>query len=405
VPAQDTVPRTVPVASTLGAHAPTDARAPASKATSSATALGPISVSPSPPSRQQPPSSSSSAPTSTPATKLRIDTTTPAAMPPRQRVHSPASAASSRARASPAPSSSVKPPRRRIVETETPPPGRGSTPLTRHRASSEVKPAPSSDAPEIVFEGARAGSVTGRAGTSVGTSANAARATATPLESAPSTPAGSSSAAASKKKTRRGWKGWAIEVVDEDGNTFIRSPSPEPEPDPNQPRRGRGRPRKNPAPVGLGESTAHVAYDCALTTAPAAPADAAPAAEAEAEAEAEVEAAAQPAPAGVAEAADAVVDPAPVSGADDGIVGGGSPIDTSMAVDDADAAEREDGKCRRSTRLIRLDADTFPFTHTSPLSHTHDTTLPSCHYLTRLYPLASVPTHSFAIQPPTPAPT
>lgn len=60
-----------------------------------------------------------------------------------------------------------------------------------------------------------------------------------PNEAGPSTPAG----AAPKKKHRRGWKGWKIEVEDEFGNKILKSPSPEPELPPGAPKRPRGRPR------------------------------------------------------------------------------------------------------------------------------------------------------------------
>lgn len=174
----------------------------------------------------------------------------------------------------------------------------------------------SSDAPEHASEGARAGSVNGLAGTSASMSANAAS-TTTPLESAPSTPAGSTGAAAAKKKTRRGWKGWAIEIVDEEGNTFIRSPSPEPEPDPNQPRRRRGRPRKNPLP----EERALTATATAATAV-----------------QAEPEAAAENGVAPVASEA-AAVDPPPASRADQGAVEDGSGVDTKVAYDNGPAGD------------------------------------------------------------------
>ncbi|WOO78829.1 uncharacterized protein LOC62_02G002369 [Vanrija pseudolonga] len=51
-----------------------------------------------------------------------------------------------------------------------------------------------------------------------------------------------------KKQKRRGWKGWAVEIIDEYGNKIVRSPSPEPERLPGAPPRPRGRPRTRPQP-------------------------------------------------------------------------------------------------------------------------------------------------------------
>ncbi|CAK9786045.1 unnamed protein product [Cutaneotrichosporon oleaginosum] len=287
VHAYNTVPRIVPAAPTVRPHAPDSA--PAAQTFMAATDTTPSPPpSPSPPAAQ-PSRSSASAPLQS-ASKLRIEKTTDAAAMPRPRVDSPASTVSTKLRASPPPSSKVRPPaRRRIVETETPPPGRGSTPLTRHRASSEVKPALSSDALEFASEAGRPRSAAGREEPVAGTSASAAG--VTPLESAPSTPAGSIGGTAAKKRTRRGWKGWAIEVVDEEGNTFIRSPSPEPAPDPNQPRRKRGRPRKNPLPDNTTAPAAGAAApETGLETAAVAPAAARVAPEVEAAAEATAQA-------------------------------------------------------------------------------------------------------------------
>lgn len=50
------------------------------------------------------------------------------------------------------------------------------------------------------------------------------------------------------KKRRRGWKGWVIEVEDEFGNKYLKSPSPEPDRPTDAPPRKRGRPRTRPRP-------------------------------------------------------------------------------------------------------------------------------------------------------------
>lgn len=154
----------------------------------------------------------------------------------RHRVSSSPVRSSSAVRPSPTPSD-VKPrlqPHISTASTATPPPAaaRSSSPWRRNNATPS-SPAGSAQQQQGVVP-------------TSSTSADGAGGGSASVSYTASTDGTPDPGGKKPKKARRGWKGWAIEIVDAEGNKYLRSPSPEPERPMDAPRRPRGRPRTRP---------------------------------------------------------------------------------------------------------------------------------------------------------------
>lgn len=154
----------------------------------------------------------------------------------RHRVSSSPVRSSSGVRPSPTPSD-VKPrlqPHISTASTATPPPAaaRSSSPWRRNNATPS-SPAGSAQQQQGVVP-------------TSSTSADGAGGGSASVSYTASTDGTPDPGGKKPKKARRGWKGWAIEIVDAEGNKYLRSPSPEPERPMDAPRRPRGRPRTRP---------------------------------------------------------------------------------------------------------------------------------------------------------------